>query len=203
MKHLGPANKQTSESGFTMIELLVATSMMIVICAAAVAMLVAVLKAQPKVSGQADKVADARVAVDKMVRDFRQATEVVSSTGRREVTVKTYIHSNPCNATPSASTAATLCRVKYVCEAATKICTRTPEAAAGGSAGTTQRIAEKVLNAETVFCYLPSTEASTCGERSGTPTYIGAVLQLESTGGRKTSLEEGAVMRGTTTNLTR
>jgi type II secretory pathway pseudopilin PulG len=189
------------QAGFTLIELLVASTMMIAILGGAITLLITALKDEPKISGRAEAVGEARTAIDGIVRDLRQGTEVITKE-KSKIVFKTYLHANPCSATPSASTAAIECRVTYSCSTTTKACTRKPESAAGGSPGTTTTVITGISNAAEVFCYMPSETASLCGTSVGAPTYVGVKIVLPNeSGSGTTTLEEGAALRDTTTNL--
>src|ERR1700749_4135166 len=116
-------SRSSSESGLTLVELVVAMSMAIVITGAAVAMLVSSLNRQPDLTERADQVGTAQTAVERMVRDVRQGivgkTVLTTSASTSKLELETYVGSQ-CGTT--AVTTATKCKVTYTCE--TEVCKR-------------------------------------------------------------------------------
>jgi type II secretory pathway pseudopilin PulG len=177
-----------SESGFTMIELLVAMAMMIVITGAAVAMLVSAMQNQPKITSKADQIGDARVALERIVNEIRQGSAITTQTAEK-LTLSTYIRAATCTSAPTAGAAAILCPVTYECaqEASktTFACTRQV------STATATSFVSK-LNSKEVFTYVPTVS----------PTYVGVKISLPATSGSSsTVLEGGAALRNSTTIL--
>lgn len=181
------------ESGITMIELVVAMAMMVILTGAAASMLISAFKAAPSITGRAEQVGDARVALERMVRDIRQATGLAAAPGSgSEVKLSTYVHALACNASPTASAAARLCRVTYTC-AKSGTCTRRAANVNGTSAGTSVTVVTGVANYTSVFTLSPSTS---------TPAYITVKLRLPTPDGDGfTTLEDGAALRGAAANL--
>ncbi len=175
-----------SESGFTLIEMVVATSMAIVITGAAVAMLVSVLQRQPDLTERADQVGKARTGVERFVREIRQG--VVGSVKSNTATgfeFESYVDTK-CGTT--AVTTATKCRVVYSC--ASEKCTRTT-----GPTGSTSSItlAEKVRNSS-FFEYVSGTPP--CASVTGEPvTFVAVTLEFRSKKGGVARLQDGAGLR--------
>lgn len=175
-----------SEQGFTIVELIVAATMMVVITGAAVSLLVSSMQHQVKVTDRADQVGDARNAIEKITVDLRQGSEVMT-----EPTPERLVLSTLCDA--SADGAAGPCTVTYSCTGTT--CTRQV------GAGTARTVVSGLSSTE-VFCYVPSIEdpESECGERPvgavlDPVSYVGATIELPSSEqGDVTVLEDGAAL---------
>ena len=178
---------RSDERGFTLVELLVAMSMMVVITGATVALFISTLKDQSRVTDSADQVGQARAALRLMVDDIRQASS--GSGTASELKVKTYIHATSCTTAASASATAISCEVIYKCVVdspkTTYKCTR-----AVGT-GTAVKIVSGLSNGS-VFTYTPTT----------TPTYIAAKLVFPGSSGTATyTYENGATLRNSATAL--
>jgi type II secretory pathway pseudopilin PulG len=186
--------RSTDESGFTLVELLVATAMMVVICGAAVLMLTSVMKQTPKVTTRADQIGTARNAIEKIAREVRQGREA-TSTGASQMTLKTFC--------TSSGGAASECTVAYSCALesgkTTYACSRTVS-------GVTTKVVGGLASAE-VFCFFPNTESKECG-KAGTaspPRYVGIQVRIPQTTATETQtvLEGGAALHNSTSLLTR
>jgi Tfp pilus assembly protein PilW len=177
-----------SEEGLTMIELIIASAMMIVITGAAVSMLIGSLHRQKEVTQRADQVGQARVAVEKMVREIRQGVAgTVTTATATQLSFESYVDGQ-CGTTTVST--ATKCKVTYTCASAK--CSRTT-----GTSSTATTIAEGVTNA-TVFTYTKG--ASSCSNLTGeTTTFIEVTLAFKTADGRgSTSLQDGAGLRSCT-----
>jgi len=176
-----------SEGGFTLVELLVATTMMVIITGATVSLFISTVKDQARITTGADQVGQARTAVRKVMEDVRQGS-TISVAGAEELKFKTYVHATSCASSPSASATAIQCTVTYKCEKETSKttyqCTRTPE---GGSAVTVAT----GLSSGSVFTYTPNSTSA---------TFITVKLVLPASSGT-TTLENGAALRNSATNL--
>jgi len=176
-----------------MIELLIATAMMIVITGAAVAMLVSVMHQQPKVTEGADQIGKARNAIERITVDLRQGSAVEPGGSSQGLTLVM-----PCSTLESGQ--AGTCTVSYACA---------PESGASAPYYCTRRIgtgAPKTvvtgLLTNKVFCYFPfvaGTETiagSGCGAISTEPPkYVGAAVELPASEGEgKTVLEDGSAL---------
>jgi Tfp pilus assembly protein PilW len=174
-----------SEAGVTLVELIVAMSMAIVITGAAVAMFVSVLNRQPDLTERADKVGDASVAVEKLVRELRQGVIGTVNTGlpANQLQFESFVNGT-CGTTPV--TTGTKCKVVYKCES--EKCTRTT-----GSATATTTIATGVKNSD-IFEYVKG--PSPCTSVTGEPVMFVAVkIELRSKKGGVTTLSDGAGLR--------
>ena len=134
-----------SEDGVTLIELVVAASMLAAILAGASTLLVGMMQKQPGISDRSEQVATARVALERMVREIRVGYAVDSpvSPATNTVTFRTYVRSS-CAGVPS--TTATLCRVTYTCTPSTGICTRSTAMPNGTSPTTPRPLIRGVTN---------------------------------------------------------
>ena len=184
----GSPLKGASDGGFTMIELLVAMTMAIVVTGAAVALMVTALHKQQDVTSRADRIGQARNAIEKLTVDLRQGSEVTVA-GPKAVTLETYCDNS--------SGISEKCTVAYSCAveatgASTYRCTRSVN-------GDTAVISVSELSSPKVFCFVPSTVSgneSECGTRKpGTePTYVGVEVKLASRDGGGATLQDGAAL---------
>jgi type II secretory pathway pseudopilin PulG len=183
-----------SEAGFTLIELLVATLMTVIICGAAVMMIISVMRQSPKITTRSDQIGFARNAIEKLTGEIRQGKEA-TSTGSSAMTLKTYC--------PKAGGQSAECTVSYSCAAETG---KTTYACSRTVAGVTRKVVGGLASAE-VFCFYPNTESKECGTASTTTParYVGvkvAFPQQVSTE-KQTVLEGGAALHNSTSLLTR
>lgn len=187
------------ERGLTLIELLIASTMSLVIVGAAMSMLIASVRDQPKITERADQVGNARAVSERMVTELRQGVKV-ETRERSKVVFLTYIHTSTCTSAPSASAKAIQCRVTYNC-ATTGACTKSVLNADGSGTALTTTLVTGLANPTEVFCYLPSTEAGKCGTAKSTEssTYVGIKLQfLNAEKKVTTTLENGATLHNAT-----
>ena len=172
---------QDSEAGFTLIELLVASALMLVVFALALGMLQLSGQKEPEARAANARIQEAQVGVERVIRELRQAYDVVSATPS-SLTVETYLQTTSCiNGTTGPSRA---CRVTYAC--ASGNCTRTVGAAGGTNWDTPSRFATDVLSND-IFTYTPN---------STDPTSVTMTVGLRSDGSEDAiTLSDGAVMR--------
>ncbi len=181
----------SSADGLTLIELLVASAMGVVIAGAAITLLITSLHQQPRITGQAEQVGEARVAMDRIVRDLRQGSGVSETPTAKKLILTTYVHATSCTAAPSATATAIKCRVTYECSSGT--CTRRVATTTGPATEGTAVTLISGLSSNEIFSYSPSATA---------PTYIGVKLVLPaSSGSNTTTLEDGAALRDVASNL--
>jgi type II secretory pathway pseudopilin PulG len=181
---------RTSEAGFTLVELLVGTIMMVIITGAAVSMFISTIHDQSRITNSANQVGEARIALRKMTDDIRQGSSVTTGSAT-ELKLKTYLHAATCAGSPSVSATAIQCTVTYKClketSKSTYECTRTVEA-------TTVK-AVTGLSTNSIFVYTPASPTTSA-------TYIAVKLVLPaSSGSNSTTLESGATLRNSATNL--
>lgn len=187
------------EGGFTLVELLVASTMSLILVAAACAMLISAVRDQPKITERADQVGQARTVSERMVTELRQGTELKTKE-RSKVVFVTYVHTSSCTGVSGGSTSAVRCRVTYNC-ATSGTCTRSVLNADGTGTARTTTLVTGISDPTEVFCYMPSTEAGKCGTAKTTeePTYVGIKLQFPDAEKKTTTtLENGATLRNAT-----
>lgn len=186
-----PSRFRRSEDGFTVVELLVATVMMVIISGATVSLFISTLKDQTRITKNAARVGDGRVALRTIVDDIRQASAITTTPKAEELSITTYVHASTCTSAPSATATAIACAVTYKCLQETSKTTFECTRSVGG--GTAVKVATG-LSSKAVFTYTPS--AAT------TATYITAKLVYPATSGTyTTTLENGAALRNSATNL--
>jgi type II secretory pathway pseudopilin PulG len=182
------------EGGFTMIELLVATAMMVIIVGATVMMLTSVMRQSPKIASRSDQIGSARNAIEKITGEVRQGKEA-TSTGPSQMTLKTFCHSG--------SGAGAECTVSYSCGVesgkSTYACSRT-------ISGKTTKVVGGLASSEE-FCFYPNTGTTECGPASTTalPRYVGLKVRFPQPSPTETQtvLEGGAALHNSTTLLVR
>ena len=168
-----------SEEGFTLVELLVAITLLTAVLAGASTLLVGMMTKQPDLTDRSEQVAEARVALEKMMRDLRSGYAVDSALGTAStVTFRTYMR-RTCQG--GVTTVVTLCQVTYTCSATTKICTRRTANANGTSPTVARQLIAGVSNTD-IFTIQKS--------------YIGIKLVLPTQDGRGAlTVSDGARLR--------
>jgi len=162
------AQRGTGESGFTLVELLVGMSMMLVISFAALGLLEVAQRSEPEVRETNSRIQEAQTGMERIVRELRQTSGVVSATPT-SLTVNTYLSGSTCGA--GAGTGARSCRVVYACAAGE--CTRTASEVSGASPGPALPFATDVIS-NSIFSYSPSATS---------PTGVTVTVQLLDDGG--------------------
>lgn len=175
----------SNEDGFTLTELLVAISILTVISFAAVSFFLTGQRQNTKSIDRAQKVADTRTSLERVVRELRQGTAVVSSSAT-SLALTTYVHTNCTGATVTST--ANLCRVTYSCTSG--ICTRTVSNSNGTSPGSPIRVIKGLSN-------------STIFTTTGTPaTYVRVTFTVGTKDGQgSVTLQDGATLRDATLGL--
>jgi prepilin-type N-terminal cleavage/methylation domain-containing protein len=187
------------QRGMTLIELLVASAMSVVICGAAVTLLISSVRNQPKITETADQVGKASTVSEQMVTELRQGVQL-ETREKAKLVFLTYVHTSACTSAPTATAAPIQCRVTYTC-ATTGVCTKSVLNANGSGTARTTTLVSGISNPTEVFCFMPSTEAGKCGtaQTSEASTYVGIKLQFPNTGSKTvTTLENGATLRNAT-----
>ncbi len=171
------------ETGLTLIELIVAASMMVVITGAAVAMLTSAMRQQPELTERADQIGSARVGMEKMLREIRQGVVGSVSGTSSELKFESYVDGKCGSATVAT---ATKCAVKYICGSGK--CTRST-----GGTGTSTTLVGGLTNSS-FFGYVKS--VSSCSTATGEPyTYVTVALEMRSDDGSPVMLQDGANLR--------
>jgi type II secretory pathway pseudopilin PulG len=187
------ARLRSEEAGFTLIELLVSTAMTMVVLAAGALLMTSALHKQQNVTSRADRIGQARNAIEKMTVDLRQGRKVTAA-GPTAVTLETYCGRS--SGGPEKCTVAYSCSVE-VTGGSTYKCTRSVN---GGTAVTVVReVSSPTGVTPSVFCFVPSSVSgneSECGERKtgAEPTYVGVQVGFKSREGGFTTLQDGAAL---------
>lgn len=188
------------ESGFTLIEMLVAMTMGVVVMGGVLILLIGAMRSQPKLEKQATNIQTARWTLERMTREIRDGI-VVDRATPSSVSFQTYVRRATCGgaATLSSTESATKCEVTYTCSG--DVCTRL-ESAPGVYTGTPTTLLTGIDDPD-VFCFVPSAEAepSKCGVASAStpPTYVGITLTIpEATGAGGLTASDGASLRNAT-----
>jgi prepilin-type N-terminal cleavage/methylation domain-containing protein len=173
------------DEGFTLTELLVAMTIGLVVMGAGVMMFTAAIGSQPKQSARLAKVRDARTTSERLVRELRQAKEVVSATSN-QLWILTWVPNATCGASAGAASECWF-TVRYDCTAGT--CNRVEADSQGNNPGPARQVVSGLSNA-IVFTYSPSPSA---------PRWVGITLQFPAEGGDDAiTVEDGAALRNST-----
>jgi type II secretory pathway pseudopilin PulG len=177
------------ESGFTIVELLVAGAMGVVVMGAVASLMISALKAQPSISKKDQNVSTARWVLERLTREIRDGIAVSSGKATpSEVSFRTYVRSTTCagGGEPAGSTPAIECQVTYKCT--TTACTRT-QSPPGEYTGT----------ARTIFTGIDSSNVFTYTPNASEPTYIRITLHFPNpTGTGGFTVSDGASLRNAT-----
>jgi type II secretory pathway pseudopilin PulG len=175
------------EAGYTLVELLVASTMGVVVLGAVGSLVVSAMRNQPQVSERAQAISTARWVLERLTREIRNGVKVDKATAS-SVSFETYVRHSTCGGSGAlASTSPSIkCEVTYTCT--TTACTRI-EAAPGVYTGTPRTIFEGI-ESSSVFAYSPSaTEA----------TYVKVTLQMPNPRGPAAlTVSDGASLRNAT-----
>jgi prepilin-type N-terminal cleavage/methylation domain-containing protein len=170
-----------AEAGFTLPELLVASTAFLVLLGATIPVMIAGLRSEPRVSERTAEIQQAQALMDRVTRELRQGATVLSATtGHLELI--TYVASETCGGV--AAPTARSCRVTYDCAAGT--CTRV-EATADGTTAGPARTETSGLSADPVFSYLPSAASA---------RYVGITFEFPAAGDDDSvTLTDGVTLR--------
>lgn len=175
-----------SESGFTLVELLVASAMGVVVMGAVASLVISAVRDQPRISKQAQNITTARWVLERMTREIRGGIAIKEATPSK-VSFESYVRHTACGGTtvlPSASPSIK-CRVTFECS--TTACSRT-ESAPATSVGTPRQIFSGIDSSQ-VFTYVPENQ----------PTYVKVTLRLPNPRGPGAlTVSNGASLRNAT-----
>lgn len=171
------------ERGLTLIELLVATSIGLLVIGGAMAMLIGAVRSEPRTTAKVSAIQQARVTVERVARELRQGLEVPGSptSTSSHLEIVTYVKSTGCGG--EAGGESIPCRVIYDCEG--EACTRAVAEPDGSDPGAAVTVATSLAD-PAVFSYAPSAED---------PTYVGVELAVANEGGDPIVLEDGVALR--------
>lgn len=143
-------SRARDQSGFTLVELLVATVLGLVVMGAGVMVFTASIKSQPRVTSRSAQIQQARTAMENLTRELRQASSVTNATSQG-LTMVTWVNSATCGGSYSATSRQ--CQVSYICTAG--ICTRTETNVDGTGTGSSRQVVKGLSNSN-VFTYAPA-----------------------------------------------
>lgn len=175
------AARRGGEAGFTLVELLVGISVMLVITFATLGLLEIAQRSEPEIRESNERIQEAQTGMERVVRELRQTHGIVSATPT-SLTVNTYLSGSSCAG--GSGTGARSCRVVYAC--ASGDCTRTASELSGASPGPAVPFATDVISNE-IFAYSPS---------STSPTGVTLTVQLREAGAEdQITLSDGVTFR--------
>jgi type II secretory pathway pseudopilin PulG len=181
------------ERGMTLVELLVASTMGVVVMGAVATLVVSAVKDQPQISKQAQNVTTARWVLERLTHEIRNGV-VVTRAEPGTLSLETYVRHGSCGGDGSleGGTPAIKCQVTYTCT--TTACSRT-EAKPGVETGTAVQVFEGISSSQ-VFTYAP--EPAEPSDPSHV-TYVKATLQMPNPGGSNPlTVSDGASLRNAT-----
>lgn len=195
-----PRRSGADESGFTLVEMLVAMTMGVVVMGGVLILLIGAMRSQPRLEKQATNIQTARWALERMTREIRDGI-VVDRATPSSVSFQAYVRRATCGGTSilSSTESARKCEVTYTCSG--EVCTRL-ESEPGVYTGTPKTLLTGIDDPD-IFCFVPSAEKepSKCGAASASrpPTYVGITLSIpESTGSNGLTASDGASLRNAT-----
>lgn len=176
-----------SEEGFTLVELLVASAMGTVLMGIVALLVVGVMKAQPRISKQAQNVTTARWVLDRMTRELRTGIAVKEKSASM-ISFEGYVRHATCGGTGvlASTEPAKKCRITYECS--TTACSRR-ESDPNVNGGTPQQIFSGIDSSQ-VFSYEPNETE---------PTFVRVTLRLPNPSGTGAlTVSDGASLRNAT-----
>jgi prepilin-type N-terminal cleavage/methylation domain-containing protein len=175
-----------SESGFTLVELLVASAMGVILLGAVGSMVTSAVRSQPKLSQRSQNVTTARWVLGRMTREIRNGVAVDKATSS-SVSFRTYVRHTSCGSTGTlaSESSAIPCEVTYTCT--TTYCSRL-ETKPEVYTGTGTKIFSGI-DSSSVFSYSPSAEKA---------TYVGVSLHIPNPSGSGLTISDGASLRNAT-----
>jgi len=163
----------------TLVELLIASTMGLVVVGAALSMFVSGVRSEPRTASKVAAIQQARFTLDRMTRELRQglSVEVPTST---ELEMVTYVKEVSCGGVVSSTSIP--CEVTYDCEG--EICTRTVAQPDGSAPGSPTQVVEGLASPE-VFDPEPALA----------PIYIGVDFAIATETEDPVELSDGVALR--------
>lgn len=164
------------QSGFTIVELLLAAMIGLILIAVASTVFITAGRSQPGQVQRGTAIELARTTMERLTREVRQGSTVYPSTAS-QLSLLTYVNRATCGGAHSSM--AIQCKVTYACTAGS--CTRAeaPPPGASGSAGPALTVVSG-LSSSNIFKYTPTCSATST---SGTPGYICVTLTFPGVNG--------------------
>jgi len=175
----GASALRREERGLTLVELLIATTLGLVVIGAALTMFVSAIHSQPRDTSKVAAIQQARTTADQITRELRQGWETPTASPS-QLAIVTYVKAATCGG--AAASTAIPCRVTYTCSGTT--CTRVVAQPNGSAPGPAVRVASG-LSGTNVFSYLPS---------AADPSYVGVSLSVSGSG-QPFTLADGVTLR--------
>jgi hypothetical protein len=175
------------DAGVTLVELLVASTMGVIVMAAVASLVISAVRDQPKISQQSQNITTARWVLERLTHELRNGVAVKEATPSK-VSFEGYVRHSACGGTtPLPSTTPSIkCRITYECS--TTACSR-KESAPTESSGTPQRIFSGI-DSNQVFTYVPNQAEA---------TYVKITLRLPNpSGAGALTVSDGASLRNAT-----
>lgn len=170
-----------------MVEVLVSAAMGVVLMSAVAMLVISAVKAQPKISKQAQNITTARWVLERMTKEIRSGVAVKDKSANM-VSFEGYVRHATCGGTAVLANyePAKICRITYECS--TTACFRR-ESAAEVNGGTPQQVFSGI-NSSQVFTYEPNETK---------PTYVRITLRLPNPSGTGAlTVSDGASLRNAT-----
>jgi len=179
------ARLRSSQSGFTLVELLFSAMLGLLVIGTGVTVFTATIRSQPGQNQRGVSIQTARNVMERMTREIRQGSTVYPSTSS-QLSFLTLVHSATCGG--AQANTAIQCKVTYTCSGAS--CTRAeappPPASGGGAAATTV----SGLSASDPFRY---TSACNATSTAGSPGYVCITLTFRTASGADAiTVQDGA-----------
>lgn len=176
------AGLRREERGLTLIELLIASSIGLMVVGAALAMFMGGVRSEPKTAAKVAAIQEARVTLDRITRELRQGLSVASASPD-ELEVVTYVKATSCNGSPASTSIP--CKVTYSCGG--DACTRTVAEADGSVQGTPTQVVDGLVS--------PNVFEVEAAEPDADPSYVGIDFVLLSGDDDPVSLGDGVALR--------
>ena len=165
----------------TLPELLLATVIGLAVIGSATMVFTSAIQSQPRAASRGADIEKARVAMERLTRELRQATDVPTATSS-QISVLTYVQKASCGG--ASATTALACRVTYTCSATA--CSRVEANPDGTGAGSAVQVVSGITG-PAVFSYSPDTT---------TPTFVGVNMVFPSDDGDDAiTLSDGIALR--------
>ncbi|HEX6780772.1 MAG TPA: type II secretion system protein [Solirubrobacterales bacterium] len=184
--------KQKGESGFTLVELLVASTMGVVVMGAVASLVISAVRVQPKISKEAQNISSARWMLERLTHELRNGIAVNEGSTASKLSFEGYVRHGTCGGTTvlSSGSPAIRCWITYECS--TTACTRKESVPK-----TTTGVAKTVfsgLAGNQIFTYVPSVPTV------ASATYVKATLRLSdpTSAGSPLIVSSGASLRNAT-----
>lgn len=154
------------EAGWTLVELVIVSVLGIIVFSVGLAILNIALRSEPRISERAAHIQEGRALIERLTRELRQSSGVVSASPSQLVFV-TFVKRTSCG--DSTSGPSIQCQVTYSCSSGS--CSRTERNADGTGGGTSVQLVAG-LSSDSAFSYVPSSSA---------PEYVGVRLVFPAT----------------------